>query len=83
VNLNFLDVHDEYQIRDGETAIEVSHMGMTAKLKRSRDLYYCDRLVSLSSTNPHWLALHLVHPDYLYEVVDEIILDRAKMPDYF
>jgi hypothetical protein len=84
LNLNWLDVYgDECEIRDGEAAIKVSLQGMTAKLKKRGDGYYCDRLVGMSSIDPYWLALHLVHPDYLYLVVDEIIADRSLVPDYF
>jgi hypothetical protein len=83
LNLNFLDVYGERGIRDSETAIKVSHQGMTAKLKKNGDGYYCDRLVGMSSIDPYWFALHLVHPDYLYLVVDEIIADRLLVHDYF
>jgi hypothetical protein len=84
LNLNFLDVYgDESEIRDGETAINVSHQRMTAKLKKRGDRYYCDRLMGLRSIDPYWLALHLVHPDYLDLVVDEILGDRLLMPNYF
>jgi hypothetical protein len=84
LNLNWLDVYgDECEIRDGETVIEVSHHRMTAKLKKRGNHYYCDRLAGIVAIDPYWLALHLVHPDYLYLVVDEILADCGKMPDYF
>lgn len=82
LNLNWLDIYDECEIRDGETAIEVSHQGMTAKLKKRGDSYYCDRLAGVSAIDPYWLALHLVHPDYLFLVVDKIMADRSLVPDY-
>jgi hypothetical protein len=83
LHLNWLDVYgDECEIRDGETVIEVSHHWMTAKLKKRGDRYYCDRLAGIVAIDPYWLALHLVHPDYLYLVVDAILADRSLMPDY-
>jgi hypothetical protein len=84
LNLNYLDIYpDEREINDGEMAIEVTHQAMSVYLKKAGDLYYCDRLVGMRSTNPYWLALHLIHPDYLFLVSDEIIAERAAIPDYF
>lgn len=83
LNLNWIDIYpDERQVSDGETAIVVTHQSMKAKLKRKGDEYYSDRVSGLSSQNPYWLALHLVHPDYLYLVVDEILTKRESVPDY-
>jgi hypothetical protein len=84
LNLNWLDIYpDEREIRAGENAIEVTHQRMTADIKKRGDRYYCTRIARLESTDPYWLALHLVHPDYLYSVVDEIVTARASLPDYF
>jgi hypothetical protein len=84
LNLNWLDIYpDEREIRDGENAIRFSHLLMTGDLKRKGDLYYSDRLVGLESTDPYWLAVHLIHPDYLFLVVDEIVAARATTPNYF
>ncbi len=84
LSLNWLDVYDDAPgAKDGEIAVEVCHLDLRiGYLRRSADLYYCDRLVGMRSPDPYWLALHLVHPDYLYPIVDEITTDRAKMPDY-
>jgi hypothetical protein len=80
--LNWLDVC-EFDIPDGQNLVNVNHQGYRiGYLKRQVDIYYCDRLDSLSSIDPYWLALHLVHPDYLHAVVDEIVDSRALMPDY-
>jgi hypothetical protein len=80
LSLNYLDVFEQ-RIRDGEVAIKVTHQAMTANLKKFGDSYYSDRL-KLTSDNPYWLALHLIHPDYLYLVVEEIIAERAAVHDY-
>jgi hypothetical protein len=83
LNLNFLDVYgDEREIKDGEMAIEVSHQGMTVKLKKRGDWYYCNRLMGIWAIDPYWLALHLIHPDYLHQVPDEISAVRSLIPDY-
>jgi hypothetical protein len=84
LNLNCLDIDPEERgIRDGERAIKVTHMAMKADLKQWGDFYYCDRLTGLRSIDPYWLALHLIHPDYLFLVVDQIMAERAAIPDYF
>jgi hypothetical protein len=80
LNLNYLDVFDR-RIQDGEVAIKVTHQAMTAKLKKFGDSYYSDRL-KLSDVDPYWLALHLIHSDYLYLVVDEIVAKREAIPNY-
>jgi hypothetical protein len=82
--LNYLDTDPEERgIRDGERAIEVTHQAMRVYLKKVGDLYYCDRLTGMRSIDPYWLALHLIHPDYLFLVVDQIMAERAAIPDYF
>ena len=81
--LNWLDVYpDEAPIRDGEVIIEVTHQQMTSSIKRQGDVYYCERISGLESPDPYWLALHMIHPDYLYQIVDEIIDQRASIPKY-
>jgi hypothetical protein len=84
LHLNFLNVYgDECEIRDGETLIEVSHHEIAiAKLKKRGNLYYCNRLVAFATIDPYLLALYLIHPDYIYLVADEIITNRALVPDY-
>jgi hypothetical protein len=84
LSLNWLDVFDDAPgAKDGEIAVEVCHQdSRIGYLRRDADVYYCDRLVGMRSSDPYWLALHLVHPDYLYQIVDEITTERAKMPDY-
>ena len=85
LSLNWLDVYDDApEAKDGEIAVEVCHHDLRiGYLRRSADLYYCDRLVAIGSPNPYWLALHLVHPDYLHKIPDEIAAARALTPDYF
>lgn len=84
LGLNWLDIYpDEREIQDGENAIEVTHQQMFSHLKKRGDRYYCDRISGIDSIDPYWLALYLIHPDYLYQVVDEIILERSLMFDYF
>jgi hypothetical protein len=82
--LNWLDVFDDApRANDGEIAIEVSIANLRiGYLRRDADVYYCDRLVGIRSTDPYWLALHLVHPDHLFGVPDEIVTERELMPDY-
>jgi hypothetical protein len=83
LSLNWLDVY-ERAADDGEIAVEVCHKDLRiGYLRRDGAAYYCNRLVSLRSDDPYWLALHLIHPDYLYQVPDEIVADRALIPDYF
>jgi hypothetical protein len=84
LSLNWLDVFDDAPgVKDGAIAVEVRHQDLRiGYLRRDADIYYCKRLVGMRSPDPYWLALHLVHPDYLYPIVDEITTDRAKMPDY-
>jgi hypothetical protein len=83
LGLNWLDIYqDEREIRDGEAAIEVTHQQMTGYLKKRGNLYYCDRISGIESANPYWLALHMVHPDYLDRIVDEVIDRRASVPEY-
>ncbi len=85
LNLNWLDVYDDApRAKDGEIAIEVCHYDLRiGYLRRSPDLYYCDRLFNVRSPDPYWLALHLIHPDYLYQVPDEILVARSFAPEYF
>jgi hypothetical protein len=84
LNLNWLDVHDDAPGADGDLAIEVCHQDLRiAYLRRDVDTYYCTRLDGLRSSDPYWLALHLVHPDYLYQIPDEIVADRSLVPEYF
>jgi hypothetical protein len=84
LNLNWLDIYpDECEVRDGEQAIEVTHLAMKVDLKKWGDFYYCGRLAGMRSSDPYWLAVHLVHPDYLFLVVGEIVATRATTPDYF
>jgi hypothetical protein len=50
-----------------EIEIEVCHKDLRiVYLRRDGAAYYCDRLVGIRSPDPYWLALHLIHPDYLY-----------------
>jgi hypothetical protein len=82
LSLNWLDVY-ERSANDGEIAVEVCLDDLRiGYLRRDADVYYCDRLVGVRSSDPYWLALHLIHPDYLDPIVDEITTERAKMPDY-
>ncbi len=85
LSLNWLDVFDDAPgVKDGEIAIEVCHEDLRiGYLRRNGAAYYCDRLVSLRSPDPYWLALHLIHSDYLFGVPDEIVSDRSLVPDYF
>lgn len=85
LSLNWLDVGDDApEAKDGEIAVEVCHQDLRISyLRRDADAYYCVRLDGLRSSDPYWLALHLVHPDYLYQVPDEIVADRLLIPDYF
>jgi hypothetical protein len=84
LGLNWLDVYpDEGAVRDGENAIEVSYQDARLGYIKSRgDKYYCNRIAGLESLDPYWIALHMVHPDYLYQIVDEMIIQRSLAPDY-
>jgi hypothetical protein len=85
LSLNWLDVGDDAPgAKDGEIAVEVCHQDLRiGYLRRDADAYYCDRLVGMRSSNPYWLALRLIHPDYLHQVPDEIVADRSSIPEYF
>jgi hypothetical protein len=85
LSLSWLDVFDDsLGAKDGEIAVEVCHKDLRiGYLRRDYAAYYCDRLVGLRSSDPYWLALHLIHPDYLFGVPDEIVADRSLAPDYF
>jgi hypothetical protein len=85
LGLNWLDVYDDAPgAKDGEIAIELSLANVRiGYLRRAATTYYCDRLVGIRSTDPYWLALHLVHPDYLFGIPEEIFHDRAAVLDYF
>jgi hypothetical protein len=85
LSLNWLDVYDDApRVKDGEIAIEVCYQNLRiGYLRRNADVYYCDRLSGLRSPDPYWLALHLVHPDYLYRVPDEMVADRSLVSEYF
>ncbi len=84
LSLNWLDVYDDAPgAQNGEIAVEVCYQNLRiGYLRRDADIYYCEWLVGTRSLDPYWLALHLIHPDYLYPIVDEITTERAKMPDY-
>jgi hypothetical protein len=83
LSLNWLDVY-ERSANEGEIAVEVCLDDVRiGYLRRDADAYYCDRLDGLRSSDPYWLALHLVHPDYLYQVPDEMVADRSLVPNYF
>jgi hypothetical protein len=74
----------ERSANEGEIAVEVCLDDVRiGYLRRDADAYYCDRLDGLRSSDPYWLALHLVHPDYLYQIPDEIVADRSLVPNYF
>jgi hypothetical protein len=83
LSLNWLDVY-ERAATDGDIAVEVCLDDVRiAYLRSDADSYYCARLNGLRSPDPYWLALHLVHPDYLDRVPDEIVAARSLVPDYF
>lgn len=82
LNLNFLDVHDEYSAPDGDVIINVDHKGVHVGNLRSSEFYYSKRFPEVQSSDPYWVALHLIHPDFLYGIADEILLQRQEMPDY-
>lgn len=91
LSLNWLDVYERFSegeavptANDGEIAVEVCLDDVRiGYLRRDADAYYCVRLDGLRSSDPYWLALHLVHPDRLYQVPNEIVADRLLVPDYF
>jgi hypothetical protein len=85
LTLNWLDVDDDAPgAKDGEIAIEVCHQDLRiGYLRRDPNVYYCARLDGLRSSDPYWLALHLIHPDYLDRVPDAIVAARSLVPDYF
>jgi hypothetical protein len=85
LNLNWLDVYDDAPgVKDGEIAIEVCHHDLRiGYLRRSADVYYCNRLFNIRSPDPYWLALHLIHPNYLHQIPDEIVAQRSLFPEYF
>lgn len=85
LTLNWLDVCDDApRAKDGEIAVEVCHQDLRiGYLRRDADVYYCERLVDTRSPAPYWLALHLIHPDYLDRIPDEIVAARWLVPEYF
>jgi hypothetical protein len=85
LTLNWIDVYDDApRSKDGEIAVEVCHQdSRIGYLCRDADVYYCKRLVGMRSPDPYWLALHLIHPDYLDRIPDEIVVARSLVPEYF
>ena len=93
LTLNWLDVCDDAPgAKDGEIAVEVCHQDLRiGYLRRDADVNYCERLVGMRpakaaltlSPAPYWLALHLIHPDYLDRIPDEIVAARWLVPEYF
>lgn len=85
LTLNWLDVCDDAPgAKDGEIAVEVCHQDLRiGYLRRDADVNYCERLVGMRSPDPYWLALHLIHPDYLDRIPDEIVAARWLVPEYF
>jgi hypothetical protein len=83
LSFNWLDVYPDWVVPDGDNLVEVI-LGKfrIGYIKRQNHLYYSDRLFGVRSLNPHEIALHMVNLQYLDGVVNEIIIDRASMPDY-
>ncbi|WP_373544471.1 hypothetical protein [Chamaesiphon sp.] len=83
VSLNWLNVHEEREINDGENVVEVSHENLRiGDLKQKGAAYYCDRVKGLESVDAHEIALSMIHPDFLYGAVEEILAFRAAAIDY-
>jgi hypothetical protein len=84
VSLNWLNVYgDEIGTQDGEEIIEVSHQGIgIGDLKKRGDYCYCDRIKGIESVDAYLIALHMVHPDFLYGVVEEMIAGAELAIDY-
>lgn len=84
LTLNWIAVFEDTPVADGDIVVEVCHQDLRiGYLRHDGNAYYCERLVGLRTVDPYLLALHLVHPDYLVGVPDEIVAARALVPDYF
>jgi hypothetical protein len=83
ISLDWLDIYPDWVVPDGDNLVEVI-LGKfrIGYIKKENHLYYSDRLFGVRSLNPYEIALHMVNLNYLDGVVDEIIIDRASMPDY-
>jgi hypothetical protein len=83
LTMNWLDIYPDRVILDGDNLIEVGIDNLLiGYIKKNDRLYYSDRLFGIESLDPNWIALNMVHPDYLDGVVDDLIATRESMPDY-
>jgi hypothetical protein len=77
--VNWLDP-DEDQTPEGHDLIEVKFAGhKVGAINKIGEWYSCNRITGVSFTDPHYLALHLIHPDYLYRISEEIIAGQEKI----
>lgn len=69
---------------DETNTVEIVYKGIRiGYLKRKNSSYYCDRLQGLLSPDPYWVALHMIHPEFLYGVVEKILnKNKEVIPDY-
>jgi hypothetical protein len=83
LTMNWLDVYPDWVVPDGDNLIEVGLDNLLiGYIKKNNHLYYSDRLFGIESLDPNWIALNMVHSDYLDGVVENLIATRELMPDY-
>jgi hypothetical protein len=83
LTMNWLDVYPDWVILDGDNLMEVGLDKLRiGYIKKRNHFYYSDRLFRIKSLDPNWIALNMVHPDYLDGVVDKLITTRESMPEY-
>jgi hypothetical protein len=64
----------------GQILIEVKFQGYKIGAIYKTDKWYSsDRSLGTSFIDPHYLALHLIHPDYLYGIVDRILAEQKNL----
>lgn len=77
--VNLLDP-DEDQTPAGNNFIEIHFNGYkVGMINKTGEWYSCDRIIGTSFTDAHYLALHLIHPDFLYQIPEEIIANRIDL----
>lgn len=82
LNVNWLDP-DEDSTAAGETLVEVKlNKSKIGTIHKWGEWYGSDRIPGFADKDAHYIALHLIHPDFLWNIVQEIIADRKNFIDY-
>jgi hypothetical protein len=77
--VNWLDP-DEDRTPEGHDLIEVKFDGhKVGAINKVGQWYSCDRIAGVSFNDAHYLALHMIHPDFLYRIADEILIEQESL----